>query len=215
MFHKILATRYIRAKNIYTGEHSYGRMRESISIRFAGKGGQGIIFSGVALARAFSLYENGSDKEYYAYQTQSYGPEARGGSCKCDVKVSTDRDTYPFVEVPDYLVAMSQEAFERYIQSTTGDTILFLDRGQVEGKNDHRTYLVPATEKADELEAKIVANVIILGAFVEITEMISKKAVHKALHDISPRGTKKLNEKAFRIGNSLAKEILEGNSSKD
>ena len=182
-------------------------MRESLSIRFAGKGGQGIIFSGVALARAFSLYE-GQGEIYHAYQTQSYGPEARGGASKCDVKVSTDGNTYPFVEIPDYLIVMSQEAFDKYSTMTKPETVLFLDRGQAEGETNLKTYRIPATEKADELEAKIVANVIILGAFVEISRIVSKRAMHEALHDISPKGTKELNKKAFRLGGALAKQII-------
>lgn len=184
-------------------------MRESISVRFAGKGGQGIIFSGIALARAFSLYENTDEREYFAYQTQSYGPEARGGATKCDVKVSIDESIYPFVETPDYLVVMSQEAFEKYIRATKPETVVIIDKGQVEAETDLKHYMVPATEKAEELDAKIVANVIILGAFVELSRIITRKAVREALHDISPRGTKELNKKAFRLGNVLGKQALD------
>ena len=117
-------------------------MAESISIRFAGKGGQGIIFSGIALARAFSLYEKRKDGEFYAYQTQSYGPEARGGASKCDVKVSMDESSYPFIETPDYLVLMSQEAFDKYICNSKEDTVVLLDRGQIEGDTELKSYLI-------------------------------------------------------------------------
>lgn len=183
-------------------------MGEAISIRFAGKGGQGIIFSGIALARAFSLYEDGHGKEYYAYQTQSYGPEARGGASKCDIRVTYDESSYPFVEKPDFLVLMSQDAFDKYIGETKPSTLLILDKGQVNGFTDLKQYTIPATEKAEELGAKIVANVIMLGAFVEISGIISKKAIYEALGDISPRGTKEMNKKAFRLGSVLAKQVL-------
>jgi 2-oxoglutarate ferredoxin oxidoreductase subunit gamma len=183
-------------------------MGEGISIRFAGKGGQGIIFSGIALARAFSLYENGQGREYYAYQTQSYGPEARGGASKCDIRVTDDESSYPFVELPDFLVLMSQEAFDKYIEETKPSTLVIFDKGQIEGFTDLKHYFIPATEKAEELGAKIVANVIILGAFVEISGIISKKAIYEALADISPRGTKEMNKKAFRLGSALARKVL-------
>ncbi|NYT11345.1 MAG: 2-oxoacid:ferredoxin oxidoreductase subunit gamma [Methanomassiliicoccales archaeon] len=183
-------------------------MGEGISIRFAGKGGQGIIFSGIALARAFSLYENGHGKEYYAYQTQSYGPEARGGASKCDIRVTNDESSYPFVEKPDFLVLMSQDAFDKYIEDTKPGTLVILDKGQIKGYTDLMHYIIPATEKAEELGAKIVANVIMLGAFVEISGIITKKAIYEALGDISPHGTKEMNKKAFRLGSALAKQVL-------
>jgi 2-oxoglutarate ferredoxin oxidoreductase subunit gamma len=181
-------------------------MAESISIRFAGKGGQGIIFSGVALARAFSLYED--EGEYNAYQTQSYGPEARGGASKCDVKISKDDNTYPFVEVPDFLIIMSQEAYDRYIGNKGPDTMLFIDGGQVEIDLDVEAYVIRATEKAKEMEATIVANVILLGAFVEITGIITKDSMMRALDDISPNGKEELNRKAFKLGNALGRQAV-------
>jgi len=183
-------------------------MDKNISIRFAGKGGQGIIFSGVVLARAFSLHESGKGGDYHAYQTQSYGPEARGGASKCDVKISTDENSYPFVEIPDHLIVMSQEAMDRYIISTKKNTVLYIDKGQINAETEMETYHIPATEKAEEMGAKIVANVIMLGAFVEISKIISKAAIHEAIHDISPRGTKELNRKAFRVGNILGRHVL-------
>lgn len=177
------------------------------SIRFAGKGGQGIIFSGIALARAFALYERINGRELYAYETQSYGPEARGGASKCDVKVSDSESVYPFVEIPDYLVLMSQPAYEKYISETKKTTVVMMDEGNVKGEPDLEHYYIPATIRAEEIGAKIVANVIMLGAFVEISEIISKDAVISSLRDISPGGSKDLNEKAFRLGAILGKEI--------
>lgn len=177
------------------------------SIRFAGKGGQGIIFSGIALARAFALYEKVNGKELYAYETQSYGPEARGGASKCDVKVSDTDSVYPFVEIPDYLILMSQPAYEKYISETKNTTVVMMDQGNVRGETDLEHYYIPATIRAEEIGAKIVANVIMLGAFVEISGIISEEAVVSSLRDISPEGSKDLNNKAFRLGVILGKQI--------
>ena len=79
-------------------------------IRICGFGGQGVILAGIILGKSASLFDN---KE--AVQTQSYGPEARGGASKCEVVISDDTVDYPKVESPDILVAMSNEALIKYI----------------------------------------------------------------------------------------------------
>lgn len=97
------------------------------SVRFAGMGGQGIIYAGMALARATSLFERKDGKEMFAIQTQSYGPAARGESSKCDVVISDNPTFYPFVEKPDFLVLMSQPAYEKFIEDVNPGTIVILD----------------------------------------------------------------------------------------
>lgn len=181
----------------------------TISVRFAGMGGQGIIFSGIALARAVSLYEKKRGRELYAVQTQSYGPEARGGSSKCDVKISDKRDFYPFVTVPDYLLLMSQPAYDRFIGISHKDTVVVLDEDAVEGRPELLYYGIPATRKAEEMGKRIVANVVMLGAFVRISRLVGEKSVLRALADIAPKGTEALNKKAFELGVSLGKSAVE------
>ena len=180
-----------------------------VSVRFAGMGGQGVIFSGIALARAAALYEGGSSREIYSVQTQAYGPEARGGSSKSDVKISDREEFYPFVNTPDFLIVMSQPAYERYIESTRKETVVFLDEGSVESRPSLHYYEVPATGKAEEISKRIVANVVMLGAFVEISEVVSKRAVLSALADISPKGTEGLNRRAYELGVALGQELKE------
>jgi len=181
----------------------------TISVRFAGMGGQGIIFSGIALARAVSLYDKRGGKERFAIQTQSYGPEARGGSSKCDVKISENRDFYPFVNVPDYLLLMSQPAYDRFIGISHKDTVVVLDEDSVEGRPELLYYEIPATREAEGMGKRIVANVVMLGALVEISGIASRKSVLKALADIAPKGTESLNKKAFELGSSLGKAAIE------
>jgi len=178
-----------------------------ISIRFAGLGGQGIIFSGIALARAASLYERKRGNELFAVQTQSYGPEARGGTSKCDVKISDRAEFYPFIEKPDYLILMSEEAYEQFIQDTKSDTIVVLDTDAVGSRPDLRYYEVPAIRKAKELRKPIIANIIMLGAFIYLSKIISKKSVIRALQDISPQGTFELNKDALEVGFELGKAL--------
>ncbi len=179
------------------------------SIRFAGLGGQGIIFAGVVLARAFALYERWDGRELYANQTQSYGPEARGGASRSDVVVSDDKVFFPLVERPDYLILMSQPAYDRYIEEIDEDTVIFLDSDSVEGKPSNEHYEIPATSKSEEIGARIVANVIMLGAFVEISAMIGKDSISRSLMDVVPEGTKEVNRKALNLGFALGKNVLE------
>ncbi|MDH7507972.1 MAG: 2-oxoacid:acceptor oxidoreductase family protein [Methanomassiliicoccales archaeon] len=178
-----------------------------ISVRFGGVGGQGIIFSGIALARAAALYEKKGGKELFAVQTQSYGPEARGGTAKCDVRISNRAEFYPFVEKPDFLVLMSQPAYEQFIQDTKSDTIVVLDADAVVARPDLRYYEVPAIRKARELQKPIIANIIMLGAFVYLSKIISKRSMIQSLRDISPSGTFELNREAFDIGFKLGKAL--------
>ena len=77
-------------------------------VRFAGFGGQGILFAGITLGRAACLY---GGKQ--ATQTQSYGTEARGGASRCDVVIDEEEVDYPGVTSPDILVAFSQEAYDK------------------------------------------------------------------------------------------------------
>ena len=78
-------------------------------LRFAGFGGQGIIRSGIILGRAVSIYDSG-----FATMNQSFGPEARGGACSSQMVISDRKILYPYVVRTDFLVAMSQEAYNKF-----------------------------------------------------------------------------------------------------
>ena len=93
-------------------------------IRICGFGGQGIILAGIILGKSASLFDG---KE--AVQTQSYGPEARGGASKCEVVISDTKVDYPKVQSPDILVAMSNEALIKYIVDLKDNGTLIVDPG--------------------------------------------------------------------------------------
>lgn len=175
------------------------------SVRVAGMGGQGIIFSGVVLARAASLYESREGHELFAIQTQSYGPAARGESSKCDVIISDHPTFYPFVERPDFLVVMSQPAYEKYVEDTNPGTIVILDEDAVEARPDLTYYDIPAVRRAEELGNRASANMIMLGALVQISGLVSRDAALKAILDMSPLGSLEGNERAFHEGTHLGK----------
>lgn len=180
-------------------------------IRFSGFGGQGVILMGIVLARAASLYEktttdDGHSRGKQAIQTQSYGPSARGGHSKCDVKISDHQMLYPFVEIPDDLIIMSQQAYLKYIGDRKPDTRILIDPDLVLERPEGDVYEVAATKAAESLGTRIVANIVMLGAFREISDIVSRDALEKALFDSLPPATHELNKKALSLGAELGRE---------
>lgn len=169
---------------------------------------------GIVLARAASLYdrpvgEDGKVVRKSAIQTQSYGPSARGGHSKCDVKVSDQEMLYPFVEIPDYLVIMSQQAYAKYINERKPDTKIIIDPDLVFDRPKGDVYQICATKAAEsEIGTRIVANVVMLGAFREISNIVGLDALEKALLESVPKPTHELNKSALRLGGGLANEAL-------
>lgn len=183
-------------------------------VRFSGFGGQGVILMGIILARAAALYdrtvgEDGKEMRKNAIQTQSYGPSARGGHSKCDVKISDQEMLYPFVEIPDGLVIMSQQAYAKYVHERKPDTKVVIDPDMVLERPKGDVYLVAATKAAESLGTRIVANVVMLGAFREITEVVSYEALERALLDSVPKATHDLNKSALTLGTKLGREALD------
>ncbi|WP_457620670.1 2-oxoacid:ferredoxin oxidoreductase subunit gamma [Methanopyrus sp.] len=172
-------------------------------IRISGFGGQGIVLAGVVLGRAAAVYEG-----YNAVQTQSYGPEARGGASRSDVIVSDEEVMYPYVRQPDFLVTMSQEAYEKYVNDVPEGGLVVYDSTLVEpSREDVKHVGVPATELAEEeLGLRIVANMVILGALRELTGIVSFDSLRKAVEDSVPPGTEDVNVRALKLG---AREVRE------
>ena len=186
-------------------------------VRFSGFGGQGVILMGIILGRAAALYdrpvgEDGKVKRKTAIQTQSYGPSARGGHSKCDVKISDQELLYPFVEIPDYLVIMSQQAYSKYIQERKPETKVVIDPDLVADRPKGDVFYIAATKAAERIGTRIVANVVMLGAFREISDIVSRDALEKALLDSLPKPTHELNRSALALGAELGVEALDKKS---
>ena len=184
-------------------------------IRFAGFGGQGIILMGIAVARAASIYDKKSSSatqalHRYAVQTQSYGPSARGGHSRCDVKISEAEMYYPFVDLPDILVIMSEQAYRKYSQDINEGGLLILEDDLVKENPQGNVIRIQATRAAEELGTRIVANVVMLGAFQVLTKVISWDALVNAVMDLVPEITHELNMKALERGRDLGIEAVKG-----
>lgn len=164
-------------------------------IRIAGFGGQGVALAGVILGKAMSIYSN-----YEAVMTQSYGPEARGGASSANLILSDEPIDYPFVLKPDILVALSQEAYALYRPDARGDALLLIDEDLVFPNNGDAPYCIPATRLAEELGRRVVTNVVMVGFFTAVTQLISREAVEKAIADTVRPKTIPLNLKAFEVG---------------
>lgn len=176
-----------------------------VEVRFAGFGGQGIIKSGIIVAAAASIH---SDKN--AVQTQSYGPESRGGACKSEVVISGEDIDFPKVTEPDVLVVMSQAAYNDYAEDVKPGGAVILDPDMIPRRKDLKglkVFDVPATRIAEELGRKIVANIVMLGAFTAITELLDENALKESIKENIPRGTEELNLAAFEKGVEYGKTL--------
>ena len=184
-----------------------------LEIRVAGFGGQGIIRAGLMLAMAACIYD---EKKRNAVQTQSYGPESRGGACKSEVVISDEEIDFPKIIEPDVLIAMSQEAYDTYVGSLKEGGTLLVDPDLVakQKTTPHlQVFRVPATKIAEELGRTIVANVVMLGAFASLTNLIPGEAVKKSVLKNVPKGTEKLNLEAFERGYRYGQKLQKKKSS--
>jgi 2-oxoglutarate ferredoxin oxidoreductase subunit gamma len=168
-------------------------------IRIAGFGGQGVILSATIIGKAAAIFQGG-----YATMTQSFGPEARGGSSSAQVILSDDDPIlYPYVTRPDILVVMSQEAFTRFTPELKEGGMLIVEQDLVRVgglKSGTRVYSVPATRLAEELGKKMVLNVVMVGFFGAVAGLLDPEALRKAVADSVPAAFQKLNLQAFDKG---------------
>ncbi len=172
-----------------------------IETRFAGFGGQGILFAGITLGRAACLYAG-----KHATQTQSYGTEARGGASRCDVVIDDNEVDYPGVTNPDIFVAFSQEAYDKLATGIRPGGKLFYDPALVSPKpmEGVRVKAVPATKTAlEELGDRVVGNVVMLGAVVADTGVIDLETLKRCMRETTPARRLEMNLKALDRGAAL------------
>ncbi|MBE9486517.1 MAG: 2-oxoacid:acceptor oxidoreductase family protein [Chloroflexi bacterium] len=181
-------------------------MAERYELRFSGAGGQGLITAGIILAEAASIVD---DK--YAVQSQSYGPEARGGASKAEVIISDEPIDYPKATVVDACLAMTQEAADKYAVGIKPGGLLLIDTDFVKNvpKGDFKVYDMPIIRTAKvEIGREIVANVIALGAMIALTDVVSRESGEKAVLRKVPEAFIDLNKKAYSLGFEKVKELL-------
>jgi len=176
-------------------------------IRITGFGGQGVIRCGFIIGKAASLFGGKN-----ATLTQSFGPEARGSACSAQVLVSDDKVLYPYITIPEILVAMSQEGYAKHKDNLKDGGILITDEDLVKmdkPKGGIRHYAIPATRLAEEMKNKMVANIVMFGFFTAVTDVITAEAAKKALPGSVPERLLDLNVKAFEKGYEFGRNLLD------
>lgn len=169
-------------------------------IRIAGTGGMGVVLAGVILGHAAVIYGG-----LEAVQSQSYGAEARGTAAKSEVIVSDQPIRYPKVRESDYLIAMSQKAFDLYLSGAKKGSVLIVDPdlvsiGDIKG---YEILKVPAMRIADELGLRLVSNMVMLGALAKKSGLFSLEALEKAIADLISARAMKMDLKAIMAGADL------------
>jgi len=175
-------------------------------VMFGGFGGQGIVTAGFITGQAAVVYDG---KE--ATFTQVYGPEARGSACNSGVVVSQEEISYPYLLNPEIMVIMSQEAYEKFLSKLRKGGVLIVDSTIVKPDKlaeKYRLYKVPATEIAEKMGTRIIANVIMLGFLGKIWDAVSIEALLEAVKARVPKKYLELNIKAFQTGVELAEKAL-------
>lgn len=171
---------------------------DRLEVRVSGFGGQGIILAGYIVGKAASIY----DKKQ-STMVQAYGPEARGSACSSQVVVAEESIDFPYLSASDILVCMSQEAYDKFIgELREGGTLLIDETLVTMGSLDKQVqiYSVPATQFAEDLGRKIVANIVMLGFVAGATDVVSAEAMKKAVASSVPAAAVDLNMKAFDKG---------------
>jgi len=172
-------------------------------IRLAGEGGQGMILAGIILAEAAAIYDG-----LNVVQSQSYGPEARGGASKSEVIISSGEIDYPEVIHADVLLALSQEACDKYSPELKKGGLLILDTDNVDNFPTEDCVKLPITSLALNTTGRVItANAVALGVLVALTGVVSRDAIAQAVAARAPKGTGEMNLAALEAGLKAAQEI--------
>jgi 2-oxoglutarate ferredoxin oxidoreductase subunit gamma len=170
-------------------------------IRLSGFGGQGVGLAGQIIGKALAIYDG---KE--AVMTQAYGPEARGGASSANIVTSNEPIDFPFVQEPDILIALSQEAYVKFRPGAKQEALVLIDSGLVVPFEDDTTFKIPATRLAEELGNRIVTNIVMLGSFTAVCQVVGREAMEKAIETSVKAKFVVLNMKAFETGLEYALE---------
>ena len=173
-----------------------------MEIRLAGTGGQGLITGTIILAEA------GIFEDKYVAQSQSYGPEARGGMCRGEVIISDNKIGFTKVTKPTFVMALSQLSFQKYCHGLDEDCFVLVDETiEVPADYSHRKFMkLPILKTAREVVGKMqTVNIVSIGAINKILGFSSEENMKKAVLMHVPKGTEELNLKALAEGAKLVK----------
>ena len=168
-------------------------------LQLGGFGGQGIMSAGKIIGQAAAIYD-----KLQACLTQSYGPEARGGSAGSQVVISSDPIHHPHLIAPSSAIIMSQAAYGTYVPRLAAGASLLIDDSLVDLPGDHRSdiriYGIAATRLADEIGNTRTANSVMIGFWTAIVGAVRKAAMRQSVAESVPSKTVDANLKAFDVG---------------
>ena len=166
----------------------------------AGFGGQGILFMGKVIA-----YSGLIDEKEVSW-LPSYGPEMRGGTANCSVCISDDPICSPLVINPNVLIAMNLPSLDKFINDVQPGGIVIIDSTLVPKKverDDVTVVYIPATEMAEKNSLKGLANIILIGKLMQMTNFCSMEIMEKTIQKVVPPRKQHLvepNMKAIKLG---------------
>ena len=167
-----------------------------------------MILAGVILAEAAVVHDG-----LNAVQTQSYGPEARGGASRSEVIIARGEIDYPKVMVPDLLLCMSQEACDKFYSQIKDDGWIIVDSSNVSRVPSHRALAVPLSEIAERVTGRrITASLVALGLVCGVSGLVTREALTQAMTARVPAGTEEMNAKALAAGFEEAERLREQGS---
>jgi len=179
---------------------------DKIEFKFSGYGGQGIITMSKLVAKGALLYEN---KE--VIQTEAYGAAARGGSCWAEVVVSDEKINYPRAQKVDYLVVLTSESATKFKGTVKKEGQVFIDPGLVpkyRAKKTQKLFPIPASSIAkEEFNLPVVANVVMFGAIVAVSNIMSKENAIETIKSTVPPKVLDTNLKALERGFQVAEKL--------
>ena len=164
-------------------------------IRFCGFGGQGIILAGVVFGEAAVR------AGHWAVQTQSYGPESRGGAARSEVVIASAPIDYPRVTCADAVVALSQTAFDKYTGDLREGAIVVVDGDLVEAGGVG--IAAPFTTTAEKVGHKIVTNIVMIGYLRAMLDIFPLAVLEETVLAKVPKGTEEMNRMAILAGQEL------------
>lgn len=177
-----------------------------VEIRLAGTGGQGLLLAGVVLAEAAGVHEGRQ-----VVQTQSYGPEARGGASKTDVIIADSEILYPKARRLDILACLSQGAVDAYSAELKSDGKLITDSTFVFSCTRSDAICLPLTQAARErLGRDIFTNIVLLGAIAALTGVVRIESLETTIASRVPKPTVSINQQALSLGYELGKRLARG-----
>lgn len=179
---------------------------EKFRFLMSGSGGQGVITMAILLAEAAALYEG-----LNAVQSQSYGPEARGGATRSDVIVSEGSIFYPKVEQPNYLVALTNESMNKYLPLIRPGGLCLYDSDLVQPDlrvDAVRKGLPMHQAVMDTLGKPVAFNICVLGALATLTGVVSLDSLEKVLAERFAAAHHENNKKALHLGADMARPLV-------